>query len=308
MPAAHKKLLMKTNQSQITKNFFAGLAASSVFLSTALRAETSAADPYQSTARPYGLSIVSPVMQTGSDAAAANFNSTTLQSALDFVKANLPEGVNNTKSAVAFNIDPSKLTLQNDSSVRVYFLYEGASYHNSLGFNTSGSGATSGNPKLIFPDASSSVGGFSATTSGTRSATDPLLPGDFVNLGNFSAGTKLNFFLVANGANGGSTVFSTDASANPDGINHVATFTGKMFAVAQPNSPYLFLSFEDLTGGGDKDYNDTIFAIDVGAATVNSLITTPEPSVGLVLGAFLPLGLYLHRRHQAKAARVNTGF
>jgi Domain of unknown function (DUF4114) len=296
---------MNWNDFKTTKALVTTFIASSAVLSSALNAE-STADPYQSTARPYGLSIVSPVMQTGSDAAAATFNSGTLQSALDFVKANLPEGVNNSKSSVAFNIDPSKLTLATDSNVRVYFVYEGAGYHNSLGFNTSGSGATSGNPKLIFPDASSSVGSFSSTATGTRSASDPLLPGDFVNLGTFSAGTKLNFFLVANGASGGSTVFSTDASANPDGINHIATFTGKMFAVAQPNSPYLFIAFEDLTGGGDKDYNDTIFALNVGAATVNALVTTPEPSLGLVLAACLPLGLFLHRRNKAKASKSAT--
>ncbi len=56
----------------------------------------------------------------------------------------------------------------------------------------------------------------------TRTSSEPLLPGDFVDLGTFGAGTQ------------------------PDGINHVVAF-----ASVQLGSPYLLIGFEDLLGGGD---------------------------------------------------------
>ena len=268
-----------------------------------LQAQTPAGTPssVQSSARPSGLSIVAPVMQAGSDASSKNFQ-TVLPGMLNFVNTYLPEYHNNLNSPLAFNIDPSKLTLSTLSDVRVYFAYEGAGYHNTLGFNTTGIGTSSGNPQIIFPDASSSLN-YGGSGAGVRSATDPLLPGDFVNLGRFDAGTKLDFFLMANGANGGNTVFSTTASANPDGLNHVATFTPSYWGAA--NSPYLFISFEDLLGGGDKDFNDVIIALDIDAANVAALLATPEPSTWLTLGSLLALALWIQRRCPTPAlARV----
>ena len=256
----------------------------------------------QSSARPLGLSIVGPVMTAGSDAAAKNFQSV-LPGMLQFVKTYLPEDHNNLKSPLVFGIDPAKLTLSTLSSVRAYFAYEGAGYHNTIGFNTTGVGASSGNPKIIFPDASSSVN-YGGSGTDIRSASEPLLAGDFVNLGTFKAGTALNFFLIANGVNGGKTVFSTATSANPDGLNHVATFTPRFWGVA--NSPYLFVSYEDLLGGGDKDFNDTIVALDVGAANVKALVATPEPATWLTLGSLLAvaIGVKLRNRHQTFAAAI----
>ena len=75
-----------------------------------------------------------------------------------------------------------------------------------------------------------------------------------------------------------------------------------MFAVPQLNSPYIFVTFEDLYGGGDKDYNDVVFAFNVGAATVHSLLATPEPSMYLTLGGFLAMGIWAKRRMDRLAA------
>ena len=61
-------------------------------------------------------------------------------------------------------------------------------------------------------------------------------------------GTKLDFFLIADGANGGTNVFSTNSSLNKDGVNHVMSY-----AFAVPGSSYLLISFEDMYGGGDRD-------------------------------------------------------
>jgi hypothetical protein len=52
-------------------------------------------------------------------------------------------------------------------------------------------------------------------------------------------------------------VFWTDIDRNLDGIDHVVAF-------AHVDSPYLLPGFEDLYGGGDRDYNDVLFAVYVG--------------------------------------------
>ncbi len=245
---------------------------------------------YQSDARPFGLDIAGKVMSAGSDAASADFQKNMLPAVTQFLNKNLPESVNNTKSPVAFSVDPSKLTMQTESQVRVYFVGEGAGYRNTLGFNTEGEGVKSGDPKLIFPDVSSSAAGKPSTS-------EPLSAGDFVNLGTFAKGTKLDFFLIANGAGGWKDyVYSADSSSNPDHINHVASFTPQVFASSQKNSPYLFIAFEDLLGGGDRDYNDVVFAMDVGAATVRSLVATPEPAMFGLLGSFVLMAMGAKRR------------
>lgn len=258
--------------------------------------------PVQSSARPYGLSIVGPVMKAGSDAASRDFRDG-LPDMLQFVQTYLPEAQNNTTTPQLFSIDPAKLTLSTKADVRAYFAYEGASYHNTLGFNTTGIGVSSGNPEIIFPDASSSLG-YGGSGSGARSVSNPLLPGDFVNLGTFEGGTKLDFFLIADGANGGTSVFSTTDSVNPDRINHVATFTPSFWGAA--NSPYLFVSYEDFLGGGDGDFNDVVIALDIGAANVAALLATPEPATWLTLGSLLGLVVWTRRRNRSQPLPTAT--
>ncbi len=255
--------------------------------------------PVQSSARPLGLNVVGPVMAAGSDPSAAAFQSDALTAVTDMLNSKLSETKKVDDSAML--LDPSKLTLQTDADVRVYFVGEGAGYKNTLGFNTTGTGVTSGDPLLIFPDASSSVSTYDPASKAVRSTSAPLLPGDFVNLGLVESGTLLNFFLIANGANGGKTVFSTDQSANPDGINHVVAF-----AYAVPGSSFLVLGFEDLLGGGDRDFNDLLFAVDIGAQNIAALTGTPEPALCLTLGSFVVGALWLKRRRDSSAG--NTSF
>ena len=263
--------------------------------------------PVQSKADPYGMKLAGQVMQGGSDEASKSFDQNILPSLNKFIKSALPEYQNNTKS-VAFQIDPNKLVLATKTDVRAYFVSEGAGYHNSIGVDAVTPGnnpknsyneVTAASSKLIFPDASSTEGAVSdgAGKYGTRTASEPLLPGDFVNVGTFGKGTKLDFFLLSNGANQPwANVISADSSLNGDGFKqHVAAFTTKLF-VPKLNSPFVFLSFEDLWGGGDKDINDTIIALDIGAANVKALLATPEPAMWLTLGSFLALGIWAKRR------------
>ena len=269
---------------------------------------------YQSKVDPYGMQTAGKVMQAGSTAESKNFDTTVMPSLLSFIQKSLPETVNNTKSS-AFEIDPSKLVMKSDYNVTATFVYENAGYHNSFGVDEVAAGkkgpqsafdeVTSDTAKLIFPDTSTPAGAGAAIGTGATTQDQPVVPGDFVNLGKVSKGTALDFFLIANGANGGSDVFSANESLNKDGFSqHVAGFTTHLFAVPQLNSPYLFLSFEDLWGGGDKDINDTIIALNVGVATVNSLLATPEPAMPLTFAACLGLALVAVRKQKLATAKV----
>ena len=137
-----------------------------------------------------------------------------------------------------------------------------------MGFNTNGESGINESSQLIFPDASAG---------GSRTSSAPLQEGDFVELGSLEQGTQLDFFLIANGASGGSTVFSTDN--NPDGLQH-------MIAFVPPGSPYLLVGFEDLLGGGDLDYNDILFAVDIGKENLDSIVGAPEPGTTVIFIAF----------------------
>ena len=185
-------------------------ASALAIFATSLHAQV--ADPIQSTASPYSLPLAGKVMQAGSDTASATFDQSVLPEALQFIKSALPEGVNNTKSA-AFEIDPSKIVLATSQDVTATFIYEGASFHNSIGFDALAPGQSdplsswdevkSPTAALIFPDASSGSSGYQESDSipGVRTPSQPLLPGDFESIGQFAAGTKLDFFLLSNGAN-----------------------------------------------------------------------------------------------------------
>jgi hypothetical protein len=39
-----------------------------------------------------------------------------------------------------------------------------------------------------------------------------------------------------------------------------------------PDSPFILVGFEDLIGGGDRDYNDALFVVDVGIENATNLI------------------------------------
>jgi len=250
---------------------------------------------FQSTDRPFGLDIVGPVYEAASDADSLDFQTNYLPEIQEILQNNLSENTAlSSENLTSLSLDPSKLDLTYDSDVRVYFVGEGAGYHNSLGFNDSGSSIDSGNPLLIFPDASH----------WRRDTTEeyPVNPGDFVDIGSFTSGTSLDFFLIADGADNPieSRVFSTDISANQDGIQHVVSF-------AVEDSSYLILGFEDIYNGGDQDYNDLMFAVDIGQANVQTLIETsalvPEPEeifMMIIFGLFLVKHLITQQSSQAQ--------
>ncbi|WP_165498793.1 DUF4114 domain-containing protein [Chlorobium sp. N1] len=249
-------------------------------------------------ANPYGLDIAGDVQDAASDEASVTFQENYLPTLSSWINSNLKE-TSSVNDLSGISLDPSQLYLSTASDVRVYFVGEGAGYWNTLGFTTDAIESAIGDGgEIIFPNASTQSSYLNGTDDPARTYDTPLLPGDFVDLGTFDANTQLDFFLIAQGALLSSTtsqLYSTDSSLNLDGIAHVISY-----AIA--DSPYLLIGFEDMWNGGDKDYNDLLFAIDIGTANVAALTTAPEPSTLFILGTFLLAVAYLHKRQQRQTA------
>jgi hypothetical protein len=155
------------------------------------------------------------------------------------------------------NLALDELLLTEDSDVRVYFLKEGTIFQNTLGIENNG------DQSLIFPNASSAYSYFTdAETRSTETNENiPLIPGDYVDLGQLKKGSLVDLFLIRDGAqNEDGLVFWVDPESNPDQINHA-----KLLAVYDNNT--LIIGFEDQPDGGDKDYNDLVIAVEINPAT-----------------------------------------
>ena len=227
----------------------------------------------QVTPVPLGLPVIGQVYPSGHDSRAKAFNKNYLARFNAIINENLSEGVV-FSGASGFKLDASKLFLrmQAKESIRVYFLAEGAGYMNSMGFAFTPAGSqTPGTPYLIYPN--------SSTHTAKRSNDAPLKQGDYVDIGNGGNGWQLDFFLIQDAYNVWKyhgernskkfTWFWNDTAKNSDGLQHVVAF-------ALPDSPYVLIGFEDLTGGGDRDYNDCLFVVDIGMENIPSL--TDDPS------------------------------
>jgi hypothetical protein len=104
--------------------------------------------------------------------------------------------------------------------------------------------------------------------------------GKRVTLGPFPAGRELVFGITV--LNRGQTFFMGPASRNPDGVAHAE--------VTETGVRTFLVGFEDLFGGGDRDYDDNVFRFTgnlaptgppLGDQTVTTPTTTPyaEPTV-----------------------------
>lgn len=177
----------------------------------------------------------------------------------------------------ALRVDLSRLVMQAEHNVRILFINEGAGYRNQLGFTATKNGSSQSG--MIFNDVSAKDGILS-------NSNGPLMVGDYVDLGIFEAGTQLDFWLISDGFSRGcidltctkAPIFGTNAASNPDGLEHVAAYY---------KNDYVILGFEDINGGGDLDYNDTVFAIDFGRENARAVADVPEPTTS----AFLLMGM-----------------
>ena len=186
-------------------------------------------------------------------------------------------------------IDSSMLTLKQDYNVSVFFISEGAGYKNSFGWYDASTNPTNvDNRYMLWENASGAGEGLQGGGS--------LNTGDSIELGNISAGTTLGFFITANGFFTGSsgTHFFTDEVYNPDDMQHV-------IAGVYPEFGIVALGFEDIYGGGDKDYNDLLVAIDFGVLNTRQLLSAitavPAPNALLLFLSSLVLLLITRYRH-----------
>jgi len=232
--------------------------------------------PYQAEQRLHNLAVLKQVKAGGSDWASWAF--------LWFELPGLISLADTEFSHAAFLdhferiiIDPARLRLNSESEVRVYFVGEGSGIPNALGLNLEGIGTREGRPQILFPLVNTPVpldeaarrarsrAYYRSDVFGSPSADAPILPGDFIDLGRLPEDTMLNFFLATP-----EHIFAPIPEANPDGIPH-------MVALAVEDSPYLLISFEDLLGGGDEDYEDAVFAVHVSEGNVEALLGRFDP-------------------------------
>lgn len=188
--------------------------------------------------------------------------------------------------------DPASLTLQSDANVRVYYYTPYTSQQgippptsvnqDSLGFNINSGQVLNPNQQALVFNANGATGANQVTT-----------PGEFVDLGMLSAGTPLNFFLIAQDSAGNSTTYWNDPMANPDFFPHLemVQFLG---------TPYYLLAWEDssLLNEGNLDLFRDLFAV------VEVNVAVPEPSTYLLLSGFLLATWCISRRKRNSSASL----
>lgn len=153
--------------------------------------------------------------------------------------------------------------------VIAYFVGYSASYTNEIG--------------LVAGGVDTKVTGLSNKTSSY---------GQSFNFGSFTRGQELVFSLRS--LTTGHTYFS-DPDLNKDGFNHafVLPFAGGALKKGGSILPMgLLIGFEDIYGGGDRDYNDHVFVVTNVATTrpQDGNVGVPGPVAGAGIPALLALG------------------
>lgn len=115
--------------------------------------------------------------------------------------------------------------------------------------------------------------------------------GQSLHFGTVTAGQVLTFFIKP-ADDSDSYKFYSDTTMNADGINHVWSTN---FAGDDKVSGGTFVGFEDLTGGGDRDYNDLNFVF----TNVEAISGAPEPATwAMMIIGFGGVGMALRSRRR----------
>lgn len=111
--------------------------------------------------------------------------------------------------------------------------------------------------------------------------------GQQFSLGSFLAGTELVFKIFVNDT--GHTFFNGIAANNPDNKLHAAY-------KARSGKP-LIVGFEDLYGGGDRDYNDLKFSLSNVVIGNTPVVAVPEPETyAMMLAGLFVIGALKRRK------------
>lgn len=184
-------------------------------------------------------------------------------------------------------LDLNELTwLAGVDPVEVFFINEGAGYRNKFFYDT----------EVRDPSAPNDTSGLTSIWNDVASpysileeSDGPLALGESVNLGTFEGETRLNFFLQ----NPQGDVFGTDAATditfNPDDLQHITAYR---------SGEYMVIGFEDITGGGDRDYNDVVIAVK-GLVDTAPDQDVPEPASTAAIATLALFGLVRRRRRLA---------
>ncbi|WNG24419.1 DUF4114 domain-containing protein [Cystobacter fuscus] len=163
------------------------------------------------------------------------------------------------------NLVPDLLVGQDLCKVWVSFYSEGAGNKNTLGYFVYQDGAPPASVPLATRQANIIFSNASAVGSGGN-----LVQGNRWLLGTgsnttFSKGSRIGFYLVADGWNGTSVDFSKPNYYTVDALNPESTASKKRHGliVHHADSQRLILGFEDLNrdSSADNDFNDVVFAI-----------------------------------------------
>ncbi len=180
---------------------------------------------------------------------------------LSSLNTTLPESKNLTVAHPGYFTEGSagNIVLKEDANLWITFVGEGAGNKNSLGYyiydplKAPKSITEIDKLNIIFPNLS------------LKGSGGGLVSGNKVNLGKFTKGQAIGWFLVGSGWNGttvsGSTLFFSDPALNPENDPAKRQHT---ILITNSEKSHIVLGFEDTdreSAKTDNDFNDAIFQI-----------------------------------------------
>jgi hypothetical protein len=149
--------------------------------------------------------------------------------------------------------------------------------------------ATSGEVMLTFLSKSADYSSdlFLSGSSSSILNNQKAMVGQQFSLGSFQAGAELIFKIFVNDT--GHTFFNGLATSNVDNVLHT-TYN------AQSGNP-LIIGFEDLYGGGDRDFNDLVFSLSNVVIGTTPVVSVPEPETyAMLLTGLFAIGALSRRK------------